>query len=404
MYEDGQDAASTTFPRRSSAIIRWTAKLWARPRWSARCQARRDRGLPQRPLHQPGHIAIPGPGRPRPRQHRRPRRCALWYRLPARRGPVPTIKADGEAAGCEKKQAVTCSARDVAAALRRAPLPRWPCSTRSSAAPAPRGSVGAREARPGLRGRLLPTSSTPTPAWSPTSSAPAKTTSRACSTSAPSWHGCTASPSPPGSSPPRRRTSRPSRTLFGSEAAQDARISRATPVGLPIDSASTRCWPRSIAVSVREDLTELAAEVGPDRMSAACVGRDEERGLPRRASRPVAESFGGRMIGARRLGSRGAWKGVCETIEGAGHRAHGEGGSGARPRAGRRARRRRRRRRLHHSRHGSGQRQGLPRPRASAPSSAQQLYDLDAPSPAADASSANCFVAQLPDAAACTCS
>ena len=71
-----------------------------------------------------------------------------------------------------------------------------------------------------------------------------------------------------------------------STAARMSRISRATLFGLPIDSLD-EMLAKVDAVSV-EDLTALAAELyGPERISAACVGRDESRF--REALAPVSE-------------------------------------------------------------------------------------------------------------------
>ena len=73
-----------------------------------------------------------------------------------------------------------------------------------------------------------------------------------------------------------------------STAARMTRISRATLFGLPIDSLD-EMLAKVDAVGV-DDLTELAAELyGADRLSAACVGRDESRF--REALAPVSESL-----------------------------------------------------------------------------------------------------------------
>jgi predicted Zn-dependent peptidase len=73
-----------------------------------------------------------------------------------------------------------------------------------------------------------------------------------------------------------------------STAARMSRISRATLFGLPIDSLDEML--RKVdAVSV-DDLTALAAELyRPERLSAACVGRDESRF--REALGPVSETL-----------------------------------------------------------------------------------------------------------------
>jgi len=66
------------------------------------------------------------------------------------------------------------------------------------------------------------------------------------------------------------------------------RISRATLFGLPIESLDS-ILAKVDAVAV-EDLSELAAELyGAERLSAACVGRDED--CLRRALAPVSESL-----------------------------------------------------------------------------------------------------------------
>jgi predicted Zn-dependent peptidase len=73
-----------------------------------------------------------------------------------------------------------------------------------------------------------------------------------------------------------------------STAARMSRISRATLFGLPIDSLD-EMLAKIDAVTV-EDLEELAAELyGPERLSAACVGRDESRF--REALSPVSEAL-----------------------------------------------------------------------------------------------------------------
>jgi len=73
-----------------------------------------------------------------------------------------------------------------------------------------------------------------------------------------------------------------------STAARMTRISRATLFGLPIDSLD-QMLAKVEAVTV-DDLTELATELyGPERLSAACVGRDESRF--REALSPVSESL-----------------------------------------------------------------------------------------------------------------
>jgi len=66
------------------------------------------------------------------------------------------------------------------------------------------------------------------------------------------------------------------------------RISRATLFGLPIESLD-EMLARVDAITV-DDLTELAAELyDAERLSAACVGTDEDRF--RAALAPVSESL-----------------------------------------------------------------------------------------------------------------
>jgi predicted Zn-dependent peptidase len=73
-----------------------------------------------------------------------------------------------------------------------------------------------------------------------------------------------------------------------STAARMTRISRATLFGLPIDSLD-EMLAKVDAVGI-EDLSELAAELyGPERLSAACVGRDED--CFRKALAPVSEAL-----------------------------------------------------------------------------------------------------------------
>jgi predicted Zn-dependent peptidase len=73
-----------------------------------------------------------------------------------------------------------------------------------------------------------------------------------------------------------------------STAARMTRISRATLFGLPIDTLD-EMLAKVDAIAV-DDLTGLAAELyGADRLSAACVGREEDRF--RQALAPVSESL-----------------------------------------------------------------------------------------------------------------
>ena len=73
-----------------------------------------------------------------------------------------------------------------------------------------------------------------------------------------------------------------------STAARMTRISRSTLFGLPIDSLD-EMLAKVDAVSV-DDLTALAAELyGAERLSAACVGSDED--CFRKALAPVSESL-----------------------------------------------------------------------------------------------------------------
>jgi predicted Zn-dependent peptidase len=88
----------------------------------------------------------------------------------------------------------------------------------------------------------------------------------------------------------RAKESVKGRLVLSSEstAARMSRISRATLFDLPIDSLD-RMLAKVDAVSV-EDLAELAQELyGPERLSAACIGREESRF--RGALGPVSESL-----------------------------------------------------------------------------------------------------------------
>jgi len=88
----------------------------------------------------------------------------------------------------------------------------------------------------------------------------------------------------------RAKESVKGRLVLSSEstAARMTRISRATLFGLPIESLD-EMLAKVDAVRV-EDLTELAGELyGAERLSAACVGADEERF--RRALAPVSEAL-----------------------------------------------------------------------------------------------------------------
>jgi predicted Zn-dependent peptidase len=73
-----------------------------------------------------------------------------------------------------------------------------------------------------------------------------------------------------------------------STAARMSRISRATLFGLPIESLDSMLA-KVDAVEV-EELSELAAELyGAERLSAACIGRDEN--CFRKALAPVSEEL-----------------------------------------------------------------------------------------------------------------
>jgi predicted Zn-dependent peptidase len=88
----------------------------------------------------------------------------------------------------------------------------------------------------------------------------------------------------------RAKESVKGRLVLSSEstAARMTRISRATLFGLPIESLD-EMLAKVDAIRV-DDLTELAAELyGAERLSAACVGADEERF--RRALAPVSEAL-----------------------------------------------------------------------------------------------------------------
>ena len=88
----------------------------------------------------------------------------------------------------------------------------------------------------------------------------------------------------------RAKESVKGRLVLSSEstAARMTRISRATLFGLPIDSLD-EMLAKVDAVTV-EDLTELAAELyGAERLSAACIGSDED--CFRKALAPVSESL-----------------------------------------------------------------------------------------------------------------
>ena len=88
----------------------------------------------------------------------------------------------------------------------------------------------------------------------------------------------------------RAKESVKGRLVLSSEstAARMTRISRATLFGLPIESLD-EMLAKVDAVSV-DELTALAEELyGPERLSAACVGRDESRF--REALGPVSEGL-----------------------------------------------------------------------------------------------------------------
>jgi predicted Zn-dependent peptidase len=88
----------------------------------------------------------------------------------------------------------------------------------------------------------------------------------------------------------RAKESVKGRLVLSSEstAARMTRISRATLFGLPIESLD-EMLAKVDAIAV-DDLTELAQELyGADRLSAACVGADEDRF--RRALAPVSEAL-----------------------------------------------------------------------------------------------------------------
>jgi predicted Zn-dependent peptidase len=88
----------------------------------------------------------------------------------------------------------------------------------------------------------------------------------------------------------RAKESVKGRLVLSSEstAARMSRISRATLFGLPIESLDAMLA-RVDAVEI-EELSELAAELyAPERLSAACVGRDED--CFRAALAPVSEAL-----------------------------------------------------------------------------------------------------------------
>jgi predicted Zn-dependent peptidase len=88
----------------------------------------------------------------------------------------------------------------------------------------------------------------------------------------------------------RAKESVKGRLVLSSEstAARMTRISRATLFGLPIESLD-EMLAKVDAIAV-DDLTELAQELyGADRLSAACVGADEDRF--RKALAPVSEAL-----------------------------------------------------------------------------------------------------------------
>src|SRR5262245_61656911 len=93
-----------------------------------------------------------------------------------------------------------------------------------------------------------------------------------------------------------------------STAARMSRISRATLFDLPIDSLD-EMLAKVDAVNV-DDLTELAGELyGADRLSAACVGSDED--CFRKALAPVSETLAARGSGSPSQGRRGKWARRC---------------------------------------------------------------------------------------------
>ena len=298
------------------------------------------------------------------RRRRRQRRAA----------PAPTLDGAGAAALLREGH------RAVPHLLRRAraspattsAATRSPCSTRSSAARPPRGSSArcARSAASPTRSAPT-TSSTPTPGLVATYVGTREdNVEEACAIIGAELARLRSEPVS-AEELARAKESVKGRLVLSSEstAARMTRISRATLFDLPIESLD-EMLAKVDAVEV-DDLTELAAELyGAERLSAACVGADED--CFREALAPVSESAGRGMIRVARLRRRRA-DGAGGLRGGRGRRGHGagrQGRPGARRRAGRRARRRRRRRRLHDPRHRARQRRAPASRPASTPSSA----------------------------------
>ena len=239
---------------------------------------------------------------------------------------------------------------------------RWPCSTRSSAARPPPGS-SARCAR----SAASPTRSAPTTSSSPTQGLVATyvgtredNVEEACSIIGTELARLRSEPVS-AEELARAKESVKGRLVLSSEstAARMTRISRATLFGLPIESLD-EMLAKVDAVEV-DDLTELAAELyGADRLSAACVGADEDRF---RAGAGAGQREPGRgVIRVAVAGAAGRMgEAVCEAVEGAEDiELAGRADPAPRRRARRGARRGRRRRRLHHPRHRARQRPRLP--------------------------------------------
>ena len=218
---------------------------------------------------------------PRARSRRRRRAAAVHARRDAR---LRFYEKDTEqyhicfgAPGHRSRRRAPLRARRARLDLRRlqllAPLPR-----------------GAREARPRLRGRLLHRAVHRLRLGRRLRRHPrgqrrgglrrhrrrARAPARRAGLRARSW-------------PAPRRASRVASCSPRSRPRRAWRASRARPSSTCRSTASTRCWPRSTRSSV-DDLTELATELyGTERLSAACVGREESRF--REALAPVSESL-----------------------------------------------------------------------------------------------------------------
>ena len=226
----------------------------------------------------------------------------------AERAPSRARASRGCASTRRRPSSTTSASAGPASRAATSAASRSASSTRSSAARPPRGCSArcARSAASPTRSAPTP-SSTSTAAWSPSTSAPARTTSsEACEIIGRELARCAPRASPTRSSSAPRSTSRAGMVLgLESTAARMARIARGDPLRRAAAVARRDARPGRRGRRRRGRRAGRRA-LRPGRLSAACVGPDEEP-LPRAAVGAASArrwSAGGDP--GRRLRRRGA--------------------------------------------------------------------------------------------------